>query len=103
MENTETLLKVLQHAPEQATQRSLAKKLGCSLGKTNYIVKAVMAKGLIKAERFASSDKKWHYRYVLTPEGIAERIKITEHFVQRKKQEYEQLCKELQTLKNDKH
>lgn len=99
MENTETLLKVLQHAPEQPSQRTLAKQLGCSLGKTNYIVKAVISKGFIKVERFAHSGNKWRYRYVLTPEGIAERIKITEHFVQRKEQEYEQLCDELKNLK----
>lgn len=77
----------------------MAKRLGYSLGKTNYILKAVIEKGLVKAERFAISDNKLGYRYVLTPAGIQTRIQLTEKFIERKKQEYEQLSKELQQLR----
>lgn len=73
--------------------------MGFSVGKTNYILNAVIAKGLIKAERFASSDNKLAYRYVLTPAGIQERIRLTEKFIERKKQEYEQLTAELEQLR----
>lgn len=58
-----------------------------------------MQKGLVKAERFAHSDNKRNYRYVLTPKGITERIKLTENFIERKKQEYELLRQELMDLK----
>ena len=77
----------------------MAKTLGFSLGKTNYILKAVIEKGLIKAERFATSDNKLAYRYVLTPAGIQERIRLTEKFIARKKAEYEQLSAELEQLR----
>jgi len=97
--NSEVLLKTLQHAPKEPNQRSLAQQLGFSLGKTNYILKAVAEKGLIRAERFASSDNKLAYRYVLTPDGIQERIRLTEKFIQRKKQEYETLSQELEQLR----
>lgn len=98
--NAEVLLKALQVAPEEPNQTAMAKRLGYSLGKTNYILKAVIEKGLIKAERFATSDSKLGYRYVLTPDGIQERIRLTEKFIERKKHEYEQLTKELQQLKS---
>lgn len=73
--------------------------MGFSVGKTNYILNAVIAKGLIKAERFASSDNKLAYRYVLTPAGIQERIRLTEKFIELKKREYEQLTVELEQLR----
>lgn len=97
--NTETLLATLQQAPEAPNQNTLAKRMGFSVGKTNYILNAVIAKGLIKAERFASSDNKLAYRYVLTPAGIQERIRLTEKFIELKKCEYEQLTVELKQLR----
>lgn len=98
--NKDTVLDILRHAPEAKGQQELAKTLGFSLGKTNYILRAVIEKGLIKAERFLTSDNKAGYRYVLTPNGISERIRITEKFIERKKQEYEQLQQELKDLQN---
>lgn len=97
--NSEVLLKTLQAAPEAPNQTAMAKRLGYSLGKTNYILKAVIEKGLVKAERFASSENKLGYRYVLTPAGVQERIRLTEKFIERKQQEYEQLREELEQLR----
>lgn len=98
--NTEVLLHTLQNAPEASSQSALAGRLGFSVGKTNYILKAVIAKGLIKAERFVSSDNKLGYRYVLTPSGLQERIRLTEQYIELKKREYEQLTEELAQLRN---
>jgi len=97
--DTETHFKVLQNAPLAASQRSLAKKLGFSVGKTNYILKALIEKGHLKAERFINSNNKLAYRYVLTPSGLQTRIRLTEKFIHRKKEEYEALQKELEKLK----
>lgn len=98
--NTETQLNTLRYAPEANSQQSLAKKLGFSLGKTNYILKGVIEKGWIKAERFVNSDNKASYRYVLTPSGVKARIELTEAFIERKKQEYEELQQDLKQLKD---
>lgn len=98
--NTEVLLQTLQQAPEVPNQTTLAKRLGFSVGKTNYILKAVIEKGLIKAERFATSDNKLAYRYVLTPTGVQERIRLTEKYIALKKREYEQLSAELEQLRH---
>ena len=40
------------------SQRQLARELGFSLGKLNYCLKALKAKGLIKIKKFSKSRKK---------------------------------------------
>ncbi|WP_029935182.1 MarR family EPS-associated transcriptional regulator [Thiomicrospira pelophila] len=96
--DSETRLKTLRHISTEPNQRTLAQKLGFSIGKTNYVLKALIDKGLVKAERFAQNPNKLGYRYVLTPQGIRERIELTESFIQRKREEYELLQKELEQI-----
>jgi EPS-associated MarR family transcriptional regulator len=101
LQNDELTLDILRHAESIRTQQSLAEQLGYSVGKINYVLKALIAKGLIKAERFATSDNKRQYRYLLTREGIEAKIALTEQFIERKKREYEELIAELETTKKD--
>ena len=77
-----------------ATQRQMAKKLGFSLGKLNYCLKALKEKGLIKIDNFNKNPNKINYLYVLTPKGISEKTKLTLNFMKRKIREYEELKKE---------
>ena len=98
MQNEELTLTILRSVDEIDGQKSFAKKLGCSVGKTNYILKALMQKGLIKAENFISSQNKKKYRYLLTEEGIKEKVKLTKKFIERKKAEYEELQRELERM-----
>jgi EPS-associated MarR family transcriptional regulator len=97
------LLKELEKA-ERKSQRELAKVLGFSLGKLNFVLKALIAKGLVKMENFAHNEQKMQYRYILTPEGIAEKIQVTRAFIQRKEEEYEKILQEIdearQTISN---
>ena len=79
----------------ETTQRELAEELGFSLGKLNYCIKALHAKGLIKMQNFKKNPKKINYMYVLTPKGIAEKTKLTINFMKRKMNEYDELKKEL--------
>ncbi len=79
------------------SQRQLAEKLGFSLGKLNYCLKALQKKGLIKIKNFhKQSDKISYLRYVITPAGISERTKLTLSFMRRKMKEYDELKKELE-------
>ena len=55
------LLKELEKEDKQS-QRELAKVLGFSLGKLNFILKALIVKGLVKMENFAHSEQKIQYR-----------------------------------------
>ncbi len=81
------------------SQRELAAKLQLSLGKINFIIKALAEKGIIKLERFIGSSNKAGYRYVLTPKGIKEKYNITIDFIQRKETEYERIAGEIKTAK----
>ncbi len=84
----------------KATQRELAKDLGFSLGKLNYCLKALKAKGLIKINNFGKNPNKINYIYILTPKGIAEKTKLTINFMKRKMKEYEELKSEIQDDKS---
>ena len=88
------VLRKIQKKPE-TTQRELAEELGFSLGKLNYCLKALHAKGLIKMQNFKKNPKKINYMYVLTPKGMAEKTKLTINFMKRKMNEYDELKQEL--------
>ena len=90
------VLRRIQKSPE-SSQRELAEKLGFSLGKLNYCLKALQVKGLVKIENFKKNPKKINYIYVLTPKGISEKSRLTLDFMKRKMQEYDELQKELST------
>ena len=96
MQNEELVLTILRNVEDIKTQKSFSERLGCSVGKTNYILKALMDKGFIKAENFLVNKNKKQYKYLLTEEGIKEKIKLTKKFIERKKREYEELQRELE-------
>lgn len=99
MHQDELTLSILRKSESIKSQPSLAKELGLSVGKVNYVLKALIQKGFIKVENFANSKQKKNYKYLLTKKGIEEKIKLTEKFIERKKQEYEELQKELENMK----
>lgn len=94
------LLKVLQDNPD-LSQRELAQKVGLSLGKTNYCLRALIEKGFIKASNFRNSQNKVAYAYLLTPRGIEEKVQATAYFLKRKVVEFEALEKEIEQLRNE--
>lgn len=100
---TEEALSVLREieADPEMTQRVLSLRLGLSLGKINFLVKALIEKGLIKAENFKNSKNKSAYLYSLTPNGFEEKTKATYHFLKRKTEEYERLEVEIRQLKRE--
>lgn len=79
-------------------QRELSKAMGVSLGKTNYCIKALLDKGLIKMQNFRNNQNKLAYAYLLTPTGVEEKARITVHFLKYKVQEYERLRVEIEEL-----
>ena len=88
------LLKELEKEEKQA-QSELAKVLGFSLGKLNFVLKSLIVKGLVKMENFTHSEQKIQYRYILTPDGIKEKIQVTAAFIERKQAEYERILQEI--------
>ena len=72
-------------------QRALAKKFNVSLGKINYCIKALIDVGFIKLDNFSNAQNKLQYLYLLTPQGIAAKTRLTKKFLKIKQQEYNQL------------
>ena len=94
------LMRLLEAHPE-FSQRQLAQELGVSLGKTHYLLKALLAKGWVKAQNFQRSDRKLGYLYVLTPAGIRQRLQLTQSFLARKEREYVALRSQISALRKD--
>ena len=89
-------LQILRNIKEDVSQPSIAKEVGFSVGKVNFILQALVEKGLVKSERFIASNNKMKYSYLLTDEGVKEKMTLTRKFIQRKKAEYETLQSELE-------
>jgi EPS-associated MarR family transcriptional regulator len=83
------------------SQRDLSKRIGLSLGGVNYIIKELIKKGYVKAQRFKNSNNKAAYVYAVTPQGISARMHQTQYFLQAKMAEYERLKREIDELKKE--
>jgi len=95
---TYNLFKSLEEKP-QLSQRALSRSLGISLGKVNYCLQALVAKGWLKMRNFQHSNKKSAYAYVLTPEGLEAKARLTIRFLRAKLAEYERLQQEIEELR----
>ncbi|GJQ56090.1 MAG: MarR family EPS-associated transcriptional regulator [Rhodocyclaceae bacterium] len=92
------VLRLIEEQPE-ISQRELARALGVSLGKTHYLLKALLDKGLVKADNFRRSDNKLAYAYLLTPNGIAAKLELTRAFLRLKEDEYRAAHEEIARLR----
>jgi MarR family transcriptional regulator, temperature-dependent positive regulator of motility len=92
-----TLLRYLEANPN-ASQRELAKAAGVSVGKINYCVRALIAKGWLKIRNFRQSTNKRAYIYVLTPKGIEGKVSLTREFLRIRTAEYQTLAAEIERL-----
>ena len=77
------------------SQRLLSKKLNLSLGKTNYLLKELVKKGILKIASFSKNPgKAKKVKYFLTKKGLEEKINLTHHFFKVKEKEYRGLKQE---------
>lgn len=94
------LMRLIERQPG-LSQRQLSKEMGLSLGKTHYLLHALLGKGLVKARNFQRSDRKLAYAYVLTPSGLREKMKLAREFLVRKEREFEELKSTIVALKDE--
>ena len=94
------LLRKLEVSPE-LTQRELSKEMGVSLGKINYCMQKLVEKGWVKISNFSNNPSKVSYIYLLTPQGIEQKGRLTIAFLKIKLEEYEVLKNEINKLKQD--
>ena len=97
-EETLHLIRHIESTPD-LTQRELSDKLGISLGKTNYLLKALVEKGLIKAKNFTIKPGKISkIHYYLTKEGLEHKMSLMELFLKKKEEEYNEIKQEWDQL-----
>ncbi len=90
----EETLHLIREVEENPTlnQRLLSQRLNISLGKTNYLLKELVKKGVIKIVSFSRNPEKGRkLRYVLTQKGLEEKITLTFYFLKAKEREYRRL------------
>ena len=84
---------------DSLTQRDLSNHLGFSLGKTNYLIRELTKKGLVKIKNFSHKDHKLsRISYNLTSKGLRQKAVFTLHFLRKKEKEYENLRREWENL-----
>jgi len=94
------ILKIVEEQPE-ISQRQLAERLGVSLGKINYLLKALLDKGHIKAGNFLRAEDKLKYAYLLTPEGMSAKLQLTRSYLARKELEYLAMKSEIESMRDE--
>jgi DNA-binding MarR family transcriptional regulator len=72
-----SLLEQIEHDPD-VTQASLATRLGVAVGTVNWHLKRLIAKGYVKVKR----AERRKLRYIITPEGIALRARLTVDYIE---------------------
>ena len=94
------ILHVVEQNP-RITQRELAEILGVSCGKMNYLMAALIEKGMLKMDSFSRNDgKAGKVAYLLTAEGMKNRAGLTKAYLARKEAEYEALWAEIKALRH---
>jgi len=83
------------------SQRELSRALGLSLGKTHYVLHALLDKGLLKIRNFRRNDNKVAYAYLLTPKGMKEKMLLTRRFLVRKEAEFHLLQASIAQLRSE--
>jgi len=100
--NIEDNLKILNQLEKSphVTQRELVTRTEMSLGKINFLIRALIEKGVIKINRFKNSKNKLAYSYMLTPKGIKQKTEIAQLFLQAKIKEYNKLKRQIEEIQS---
>ena len=81
--------------------RKVADKVGISNGSAYYALTALVEKGFVKLGAFKNNPRKGQYAYLLTPKGIREKSLLTNSFIERKREEFEELKAEIKALEDE--
>ncbi|WP_027390777.1 MarR family EPS-associated transcriptional regulator [Chrysiogenes arsenatis] len=101
LHNEYQILRQLELQQGELSQRRLAKAMDCSLGKVNYVMKALVEKGFVELRNFCENDDKRVYKYLLTPEGLKAKYRMGKLYLQMKIDEYERLQQEIELLRRE--
>lgn len=90
------LLKLIERAPGLSQC-----ELGVSLGKSHYLLWALVEKGLVKANNFRRNDNNLACAYLLTPAGVSEKVRLARDCLRRSEAEYPAIVAEIAALRNE--
>ena len=88
-----TLLREIERDPD-TTQANLATRVGVAVGTVNWHIKRMIAKGYVKVKR----AERRKLRYIITPEGVALRARLTVAYIENSMTLYRQARKQAQTV-----
>ena len=94
------VMRLISVNPEMST-RQVADEVGISNGSAYYVLTALVGKGFVKLGNFKNNPRKGQYAYLLTPKGIREKSLLTHSFIERKREEFEDLRSEIQALEQE--
>ena len=83
------------------SSRQIADKVGIANGSAYYVLTALVEKGFVKLENFKNCQRKGQYAYLLTPRGVREKSLLTHRFIGRKRQEFDALRAEIESLEEE--
>ena len=92
------LLEEIEHDPD-VSQATLASQLGVAVGTVNWHIKRFISKGYIKVKR----AQRRKLRYIITPEGIAFRARLTINYIEQSMHLYRRIRKRVRDLLNEVH
>ena len=94
------VIRLIASNPEMST-RQVADAVNISNGSAYYILTALVEKGFVKLGNFKNSPRKSQHAYLLTPKGIREKSLLMHSFIERKRQEFEDLKAEILLLEEE--
>jgi DNA-binding MarR family transcriptional regulator len=92
------LLEQIESDPD-ISQASLASQLGVAVGTVNWHLKRLVSKGYVKVKR----AQRRKLRYLITPQGITRRARLTVNYVEHSMQLYRKTRLRVQQLLTDVH
>lgn len=87
------LLEQIEYNPD-VTQATLATQLGVAVGTVNWHLKRLVAKGYVKVKR----AQRRKLRYIITPEGIAFRARLTINYIDQSMRLYRRTRQQVREL-----
>lgn len=88
-----SLLQEIEADPD-VSQATLAEELGVAIGTVNWHIKRLVEKGFVKVKR----ARRRKLRYIITPEGIALRARLTLDYIQQSFKLFRHIRKRVLTL-----
>jgi DNA-binding MarR family transcriptional regulator len=87
------ILEYLEHNPD-TTQADLATRLGVAVGSVNWYLKRLINKGYVKVRKM----QRRRLRYLITPQGVAQKMRLTQAYMQASLRLYRETRTEAQRL-----